>query len=106
VRKLFSGREVGGVLRARLPQTLPRAERTAHRAKGAGWKDPVFFQRLNACGDDRKLRVCKGPAPPMTTILLLFVLGIVLLFFDLFLPGIILSVAGTLGETKPIDVSF
>jgi len=32
----------------------------------------------------------------MTTILLLFVLGIVLLFFDLFLPGIILSVAGTL----------
>ena len=31
----------------------------------------------------------------MTTILLLFVLGIVLLFLDLFVPGIILSVAGT-----------
>jgi len=32
----------------------------------------------------------------MTTILLLFVLGIVLLFLDLFVPGIILSVFGTL----------
>jgi membrane-bound ClpP family serine protease len=32
----------------------------------------------------------------MTTILLLFVFGIVLLALDLFLPGIILSVAGTL----------
>jgi len=32
----------------------------------------------------------------MTTILLLFLLGIVLLFLDLFVPGIILSVAGTL----------
>ena len=32
----------------------------------------------------------------MTTILLLFLLGIVLLFLDLFIPGIILSVAGTL----------
>ena len=32
----------------------------------------------------------------MTTILLLFVLGIVLLFLDLFVPGIILSAAGTL----------
>ena len=32
----------------------------------------------------------------MTTILLLFVLGIVLLFLDLFVPGIILSVLGTL----------
>ncbi len=31
----------------------------------------------------------------MTTILLLFVLGIVLLFLDLFVPGIVLSVAGT-----------
>ncbi|MEO6875983.1 MAG: NfeD family protein [Opitutaceae bacterium] len=31
----------------------------------------------------------------MTTIFLLFVLGIVLLFLDLFVPGIILSVAGT-----------
>lgn len=31
----------------------------------------------------------------MTTILLLFLLGIVLLFLDLFIPGIILSVAGT-----------
>ena len=32
----------------------------------------------------------------METILLLFVLGIVLLFLDLFVPGIILSVFGTL----------
>ncbi|MDB6168120.1 MAG: hypothetical protein JWM88_984 [Verrucomicrobia bacterium] len=32
----------------------------------------------------------------MTTILLLFVLGIVLLLLDLFLPGIILSLFGTL----------
>lgn len=32
----------------------------------------------------------------MTTILLLFILGIVLLFLDLFIPGIILSVAGTI----------
>ena len=32
----------------------------------------------------------------MTTILLLFVLGIVLLALDLFIPGIVLSVAGTL----------
>ena len=31
----------------------------------------------------------------MTTILLLFILGIVLLVLDLFVPGIILSVAGT-----------
>jgi len=32
----------------------------------------------------------------MTTILLLFIFGIVLLVLDLFVPGIILSVAGTL----------
>lgn len=32
----------------------------------------------------------------MTTILLLFTLGIILLFLDLFLPGIILTVIGTL----------
>lgn len=32
----------------------------------------------------------------MTTILLLFVLGIVLLFMDLFVPGVILSIGGTL----------
>jgi membrane-bound ClpP family serine protease len=32
----------------------------------------------------------------MTTILLLFIFGIVLLFLDLFVPGIILSVGGTL----------
>lgn len=32
----------------------------------------------------------------MTTILLLFIFGIALLLLDLFLPGIILSVAGTL----------
>src|SRR5476651_2612640 len=32
----------------------------------------------------------------METILLLFVLGIVLLFLDLFVPGIILSVFGTI----------
>ena len=32
----------------------------------------------------------------MTTILLLFALGIVLLFLDLFVPGIVLSVLGTL----------
>jgi membrane-bound ClpP family serine protease len=32
----------------------------------------------------------------MTTILLLFIFGIVMLFLDLFVPGIILSVGGTL----------
>ncbi len=45
-------------------------------------------------------QTCEGHAssetsPRMSNILLLFVLGIVLLFLDLFVPGIILSVAGT-----------
>lgn len=42
----------------------------------------------------------------MTTILLLFVLGIVLLFLDLFVPGIVLSVLGTLAFLAGTRVAF
>jgi membrane-bound ClpP family serine protease len=42
----------------------------------------------------------------MSTILLLFVLGIVLLFLDLFVPGIVLSVAGTLAFIAGISNAF
>src|ERR1051326_4558893 len=42
----------------------------------------------------------------MTTILLLFVLGIVLLFLDLFVPGIILSAAGTLAFLAAVSEAF
>lgn len=42
----------------------------------------------------------------MTTILLLFVLGIVLLALDLFMPGIILSAFGTLAMLAGTAVAF
>ena len=42
----------------------------------------------------------------MTTILLLFVLGVVLLVLDLFVPGVILSIAGTLAFLAGIRGAF
>ena len=42
----------------------------------------------------------------MTTVLLLFVLGIVLLFLDLFIPGIVLSVLGALAFLAAVREAF